>query len=114
MKNGKRELPIWYAARNNYAERPEVPAVHDGYAIASLVLGLCWVWGIGAILALIFGLVSNSRAHAEGRQSSGMAIAGIILGSIGLVSALFITVVVIIAATHSSTCVAPDGTTYSC
>lgn len=60
------------------------PSKHDGFAIASLVLGIRWVYGIGSILAVIFAAVSNSRAKKEGRSQSGMATAGLVLGIIGL------------------------------
>jgi hypothetical protein len=33
----------------------------SGYAIASLVLGLCWIYGIGSILAVIFGHIGRKQ-----------------------------------------------------
>lgn len=62
-----------------------VPVRTSGYAIASLVLGLTWLCGIGSILAILFGGVGvteidSSNGHITGR---GMAVAGIILGIIG-------------------------------
>ena len=55
-------------------------------AIASLVLGIVWVYGIGAILALVFGYMAKSQIDASGgtQQGRGMAIAGIVLGWIGI------------------------------
>jgi hypothetical protein len=61
----------------------KTPAVHDGFAVAALVLGICWVFGIGSILAVIFGAISMHHASAAARQSSGLAIAGLVLGIIG-------------------------------
>src|SRR5680860_209221 len=58
----------------------------NGLAIASLVLGILWLWWIGSILALIFGYVSrNQISDTNGRQGgAGIAVAGIVLGWIGV------------------------------
>lgn len=55
-------------------------------AIASMVLGILWLWWIGSILALIFGYVGKNQIdQSGGRQDGrGMAIAGIVLGWIGI------------------------------
>jgi hypothetical protein len=58
---------------------------HDGLAIASLVLSLVWLGGLGSFLAVIFGHSSRGAAKRAGRPASGLATAGIILGWIGLV-----------------------------
>lgn len=64
--------------------RERAPAVHDGLAVASLVLGLVWLGGLGSLLAVIFGHSSRGNAKRAGRATSGMAIAGMILGWTGL------------------------------
>jgi len=58
----------------------------NGMAIASLVLGILWLWWLGSILALIFGYIGKSQIDRSGGQQSGrgMAIAGIVLGWIGV------------------------------
>ncbi len=58
----------------------------NGFAIAALVLGIVWIYWIGSILALVFGYVAKSQIErAGGRESGmGMAIAGIVLGWIGV------------------------------
>jgi hypothetical protein len=63
-----------------------VPQHNNGFAIASMVLGLVWIWFLGSILAVIFGHIAvrqirNSRGTERGR---GMAIAGLILGYVGI------------------------------
>ena len=62
------------------------PTGTNGLAIASMVLGILWLWWIGSILALIFGYVAKSQIdQSGGRQAGrGMAIAGIVLGWIGV------------------------------
>lgn len=58
----------------------------NGLAIASMVLGILWIYWIGSILALVFGYVANSQIKRSGGQQSGrgMAIAGIVLGWVGI------------------------------
>ena len=67
-----------------------------------MVLGIVWVFGIGSILAVIFGFVARKQIKdSGGRQSgSGMALAGIILGSVGVAS-LILWIVLVIAVTTS-------------
>jgi hypothetical protein len=69
-------------------------------AIASMVLGILWLWWIGSILALIFGYVGKGQIDAsQGYQSGrGMAIAGIVLGWIGVGTLLLFIFFGIIAA----------------
>ena len=75
----------------------------DGLAIASMVLGIFWVWWIGSILAVIFGHVALSRIAREGKAGRGMAIAGLVLGYIGIATlSLVIVLNVIIAANNNS------------
>jgi predicted metalloprotease len=73
----------------------------NGLSIASLVLGIVWVFGLGSILALIFGIVARKQiAESGGRQGgSGMALAGIILGIVGIVG-LILWIVLIVAVTN--------------
>jgi len=73
---------------------------YDGLAIAGFILGLLWFGWLGSILAVIFchiALHNMKRTHASGR---GLAIAGLILGYIGVATlALLILFGVIGAAT---------------
>lgn len=67
------------------------PAQTNGLAVASLVLGILWIWWIGSALALIFGYVAKSQIDSShGRQSGrGLAIAGIVLGWVGAATFMF-------------------------
>jgi hypothetical protein len=58
----------------------------NGFAVASLLLGILWFAGIGSVLALVFGYRARHEIKNSGRRQrgSGLAIAGIILGWIGL------------------------------
>ena len=68
----------------------------SGLAVASLVLGILWIWWIGSILAVVFGHVSlNQINQSHGRLGGrGLAIAGLVLGYIGLFFLLGVIVIV--------------------
>lgn len=54
----------------------------NGLAVASLVLGLMWLWWVGSVLALLFGYIARRQIRqSPGRQQGrGLAMAGIVLG----------------------------------
>ena len=71
----------------------------NGLAIASLVLGIVWIYWIGSTMAVIFGHVAL-RQIEQRSQGGGLAIAGLVLGYIGLAFlALFIVALVVTPAT---------------
>jgi Domain of unknown function (DUF4190) len=61
-------------------------------AIASMVLGIVWVYWIGSILALVFGYVALRQIRQRGQQGKGMAIAGIVLGWVGAATLIAIII----------------------
>jgi hypothetical protein len=67
-------------------------------AIASLVMGLLWIYWIGSILALVLGYLAKNQIDREhGRLvGRGMATAGIVLGwvEIGILVPVIIALVV--------------------
>src|SRR5271165_3374706 len=78
---------------------PALPPVRtsSGLAIGSLVCGLFWMYGLGSITALILGYLAlrdirRDPVHLNGK---GMAIAGIVLGWLGVAGVvLFIALAV--------------------
>lgn len=80
--------------------RPYAPQTTNGLAIASMVLGILWISGLGSILALIFGFISKKQIDRSGGHQTGrgMAVAGIVLGFIGIVGVIF-WIVVLVAVT---------------
>jgi hypothetical protein len=60
------------------------PQRTNGMAIASMVLGILWLYWIGSILALVFGYVAKRQIRERGEAGGGMATAGIVLGWVGV------------------------------
>ena len=57
----------------------------SGLGIASLVVGILWMYWIGSILAVIFGHVALSQIKKDPSIGGrGMAVAGVVLGWIGV------------------------------
>lgn len=56
----------------------------NGLAIASMVLGILWLYWVGSILAVIFGHIALSQLKRSQQGGRGMAIAGLVLGYIGI------------------------------
>jgi Domain of unknown function (DUF4190) len=75
-----------------------VQAKTNGFAIASLVLGILWLYWIGSILALVFGYIAKSQIEQSGGRETGagMAIAGIVLGWIGV--GILVLILLLVAA----------------
>jgi hypothetical protein len=88
-----------------YRTPPRPPQQHDGLAITSFVLSMCTllVGALASIPAVITGHISRSRARQEGRAPSGLALAGLIIGYIGIgITALLVVVFVAAAAGRNS------------
>lgn len=96
-----------YEDNNYYQEDPQKPVIinqmedynskkSNGMSIASLVLGitsiiLCCACGFPVILGtvgLIFGIISL----VQNRQDSGMAVAGIITSTIGIILGIVVVI----------------------
>jgi hypothetical protein len=61
----------------------------NGFAVASLVTGLLWMWWLGSILAVVFGHVALRQINASGGRQGGrgLAVGGLVLGYIGILIA---------------------------
>lgn len=66
-------------------EAQDPPRV-SGLAVASMVLGILWIFGIGSVLAIIFGGVAMYQIRRSRGQlfGTGMAVAGLTLGIVFL------------------------------
>jgi uncharacterized protein DUF4190 len=81
----------------------EEGAETNGLAIASLCLGIIWLFGVGSVLAIVLGYaglrqIRESRGYQGGRA---IAIAGVIVGIVGLAS-LGILVGFILSSAHNT------------
>ena len=81
-----------------YGAQPYVAKKTNGFAVASLILGALWLYWIGSVLALIFGYIGKSQIDNSGdtQEGRGLAVAGIVLGWVG-VAVLAIIIVVALA-----------------
>ena len=74
------------------------PATTNPMAIASLVLSLLWLGGLGSVGAVVLGHISKREiANSQGRQSgANLATAGLVIGYIGLaIMALYLVIYVV-------------------
>ena len=85
---GQYPPPQPYQQPPQYGYGPPCPT--NGMAIASLVLGILWIYGLGAILALVFGYMAKKQIRERGEGGCGLATAGIVLGWIGIVGLVLI------------------------
>jgi hypothetical protein len=69
-----------------------------------MVLGILWLWWVGSILAIVFGHVSLHQMRSSGQGGRGMAIAGLVLGYLGLAVLIVVIIAVSVAASN-----APSG-----
>jgi hypothetical protein len=69
-------------------------------AIASLVLGILWIYWLGSILALVFGYIAKReiRTSNEPIEGNGLATAGIVLGWVGIGTLTIVIGIIVLAA----------------
>ncbi len=108
--------PPTYPSATAYAYPPGgvygYPAVpqNNGLAIASMVCSFFfWVYGIPAVLAIIFGFIARSQIKRSNgaERGGGMALAGIIIGFVGIALGVVLVIVVVVAlrnCSHDGTC----------
>jgi len=78
---------------------------NNGLAVASLVCGICgFVYLIPAILAIVFGFVARSQIKKSGgsQTGSGLALAGIIVGSAWIVLLVLVVLVAAVSTSNSN------------
>ena len=92
-------MPYPQVAPMPYPQVAPMPPRTNGLAVASMVLGILCLYGIGSILALVFGYQAKGQIERSGGRQSGrgMAIAGIVLGWIGLALMAFLIIAVVSA-----------------
>lgn len=86
--------PGYYPPPPYYPQYPP-PRPTNGLAIASLVLGVLWIYWFGSILALVFGYIARRQIREQNQDGAGLALAGIALGWIGVATLLAVIVFVL-------------------
>ncbi|MCP2343664.1 MmpS family transport accessory protein [Actinomadura rupiterrae] len=56
-------------------------------AVLALVLSVLWLCGAGSVLAILLGITALFRIRRTGQAGRGLAVAGIVLGVLGVVGA---------------------------
>ena len=75
----------------------------NGLAVAAMVCSFFfWVYGVGAILGIVFGFIARSQIKRSGgtQQGKGMALAGIIIGFAGIAIGIVLLIVVLVVINH--------------
>ncbi|MDG4861778.1 DUF4190 domain-containing protein [Streptomyces sp. T-3] len=91
-----------------WAPGPYAPQAHNGLGIAAMVCGivglvtgiipiLFWLGGILGVVALILGFIGKANARKGEATNPGMALTGIILGSLAVVAAIAWVVFFVVA-----------------
>jgi Domain of unknown function (DUF4190) len=69
----------------------------NGMAVASFVLSILWMWGLGSVLAVIFGAIARKQIGESGQGGGGLATAGLVIGIVGIVGAVILTIIIVAA-----------------
>ena len=81
-----------------YAPAPR-PVSTNGLAVAALVLGIVWFFWIGSILAVVLGHCALHQISRDPRYGGrGMAVAGLVLGYVGIATMTFWILMAVLAA----------------
>ena len=76
---------------------------NNGLAIAAMVCSFFfWIYGLGAILGIVFGFIARSQIkQSNGTQrGEGMALAGIIIGFAGIVIGIVLIIIIVAVVNH--------------
>ncbi|HWA66491.1 MAG TPA: DUF4190 domain-containing protein [Mycobacteriales bacterium] len=74
------------AAAVTYAERPGL----NGMAVASFALSLLWIVGLASAVAIYTGYRARNQIKQTGERGSGLATAGLVIGTFGLITGILI------------------------
>lgn len=66
----------------------------NGLAIAGVVCGILWGFGVLSVLALIFGVLARGQIRDRGDGGRWLAAAGVVLGAVGIAGSVLFAVVV--------------------
>lgn len=105
------DLPARFPPTQAVQHYPGLPASQrtNGLAIASMVCGFAqvFIWGFGALAAVILGHLAMRQIRQTGEQGSAMAVIGLALGYLGLAFTLLVVVGLVAAAATGPGLVSP-------
>jgi hypothetical protein len=95
------------AERSNGGAGGEEAGETNGFAIASLFVGIIWLFGLGSVAAIALGYLGLKQIDASAGHQSGraIAIAGIVIGVVGLAS--FGILIAFLISSHNDTPLLP-------
>src|SRR5207253_9712321 len=104
--------PPWTGAQPE-ARSPPPSRSTNGLAVASFVLSLVWIGGLGSLLAVIFGARARGQINRSGgRQSGGgLATAGLVIGILGVIGAVITWAAVFTVGNEVKNTLTPANTT---
>ncbi|MEO8108083.1 MAG: DUF4190 domain-containing protein [Actinomycetes bacterium] len=76
-----------------YDNLPATNRPFSGHAITAFVLSLLWIGGLGSIAAIIFAAVAMQRTRTHDQAGRGLAVAGLIIGILGLLMMIWLVIV---------------------
>ncbi len=93
------------AQPQHYPMQYGVPRRTNGLAVASLACGVGQVffWFLAAIPAVVLGHMARRQIRQTGEDGAGMALAGLILGWIGIAATVLFVAVIVAAVAVTST-----------
>lgn len=79
------------------------PTTTNGYAIAALACSivLAVFVGIGSILGIVFGIIGLRHCRQHNERGRGLAIAGIVIGAIGILFWLLALIGILVGSSSS-------------
>jgi Domain of unknown function (DUF4190) len=89
----------------------EESAETSGLAIASLILGVIWLFGIGSILAIFlgFGAMRAIRDSHGAQGGRAIALAGVAVGVVGLASSAVLIAFLVASGHHQPQVIGPTA-----
>jgi hypothetical protein len=84
------------------------PQSTNGFAVAALVCSIVigWIPYVGAVLGVVFGIIGLRQCRRTGARGHGLAIAGIVIGSVGIV---LWTLLILLAAVYGGSSTPSNG-----
>lgn len=64
----------------------------SGMCVMSLICSLVWLFGLGSILAIVYGFVGVRECRTKGRRGEVCGYIGVVLGALGILATVLLAV----------------------